>query len=194
MTIGANGPGIVVLGASDRAAACAAVKALLRIETAGEDALVTGFAEAALGLAERFTGQVLIARTMAATLRTRHGWQVLGAIPVRAIGAVAATRADGTGATLSIGDYAVDIDADGAGWLRVSASGYVSATASFTAGLADDWAGLPAPIRQGAAMLAAHLFTTRDYSEREGGAAPPAAVTALWRPFRTVRIAAEKRA
>jgi len=51
------------------------------------------------------------------------------------------------------------------------------------AGLAADWPSLPAPLRQGVAMLAAYLFDSRD-----GAGAPPAAVTALWRPFRRMRL------
>lgn len=58
---------------------------------------------------------------------------------------------------------------------------------SYTAGLADSWEALPAPLAQGAAVLVAHLF--------DGGTAqPPAAVSALWRPWRRVRLAMEVRA
>ena len=42
------------------------------------------------------------------------------------------------------------------------------------------------PIRQGVIRLAAHLFTHRDAAD-EG--APPAAVAALWRPWRRMRLA-----
>ena len=75
---------------------------------------------------------------------------------------------------------AVDIDADGVGWVK----GVGVMRVTFTAGLASGWAALPAPLRQGVAMLAAHLFT-----DRAGSAPVPAAVSALWRPFRTVRLA-----
>ncbi|MFX6949906.1 head-tail connector protein, partial [Acinetobacter baumannii] len=51
------------------------------------------------------------------------------------------------------------------------------------AGLAEGWAGLPAPIRQGVVLLAAHLFEQRDAS-----VAPPSAITALWRPFRRIAL------
>ena len=45
------------------------------------------------------------------------------------------------------------------------------------------WDAVPAPIAQGVAMLVAHLFDARG-----GDAAPPAAVAALWRPWRQVRL------
>ena len=57
------------------------------------------------------------------------------------------------------------------------------AVGAYTAGLAADWAGLPAPIAQGVVRLIGHL-----YAERDGGP-PPAAVTALWRPYRRLMLA-----
>ncbi|HEX8445121.1 MAG TPA: head-tail connector protein [Sphingomonas sp.] len=42
---------------------------------------------------------------------------------------------------------------------------------------------MPAPVRQGIVRLAAYL-----YAHRDDDAAPPAAVAALWRPFRQVRL------
>jgi hypothetical protein len=56
---------------------------------------------------------------------------------------------------------------------------------SGTAGIADDENSVPEPIRQGVLRLVAHLFMSRD---GEGGQ-PPAAVTALWRPYRRLRLA-----
>ena len=43
-----------------------------------------------------------------------------------------------------------------------------------------------APVAQGVAMLAAHLF-----DHRESDAVPPAAVAALWRPYRRLRLSPE---
>jgi uncharacterized phiE125 gp8 family phage protein len=105
----------------------------------------------------------------------RGGWQVLPVAPVSAIVAVVAL-----GTALPIADYAVDVDADARGWVRVARR----ASVTVRAGLAVDWAGLPAGVRHGVVMLAAHLCEHRD------GAAPvPAAVTALWRPFRRMALA-----
>jgi hypothetical protein len=50
--------------------------------------------------------------------------------------------------------------------------------------MADDENGVPEPIRQGVLRLIAHLFTSRDGTDGE----PPAAVTALWRPYRRMRL------
>lgn len=184
-----DGPGAVTLGAGDRALAVAAVKALLRVGTIDEDALIAAFAETALGLAEQFLGRVTVARAMRETLPASAAWQSLGAVPVRLIAGV--ERSDGT--PFAADRFAVDIDTDGVGWMRLTGAGGWVRTAAvggdrvvavrFTAGMADDWAGLPMPLRQGVALLAAYLFDARDTA-----APPPAAVTALWRPFRRIAL------
>jgi len=102
------------------------------------------------------------------------GWQLL---PVGPVGAITAVTAVGT--ALPIADYAVDVDAQGLGWVRVPRRASVIARA----GMSADWAGLPAAVRHGAVMLAAHLF-----EDRSGTAPVPAAVTALWRPFRRMTL------
>ena len=169
MRIVTGGPGPVsggvTLSTADRTAALAAVKAQLRATLSDDDTLIVAFAETALGLAEGFTGQVLIARDVAADVRGADGWQLLPARPVRAIVAAGMD---------------VDIDAGGSGWVRTAADARVT----FTAGLAADWGALPAALRQGVVTLAAHLF-----ADREGRAPVPAAVTALWRPFRVMELA-----
>lgn len=51
--------------------------------------------------------------------------------------------------------------------------------------LPQEWADLPGPVAQGIVLLVAQLV------ERRGGDVPPAAVTALWRPYRAMRLRAE---
>ena len=180
--IDGNGPGAVTLGDGDRAAVVAAVKAMLRVASTDEDALIAAFAETALGLAEHFTGQALIAREMRDRMPASAAWQRIGAAPVRAISGVETLA----GVALATTGYAIELDAAGDGWVRVSdAGGATQVVAVFTAGLSADWAGLPAPLRQGVVLLAAYLFDARDDS-----AAPPIAVTALWRPFRRIALTA----
>lgn len=184
-----DGPGAVTLGAADRALALAEVKAVLRVGTADEDALIAAFAETALGLAEQFTGRVLIARALTELLPPADEWQRLAATPVRSIAGVERIDAQGTATTLAVAAYAIDIDAAGEGWVRASGGGAVRLRVSFEAGSANGWAQLPGPLSQGAVLLAAHLFEARDAAQ-----APPAAVTALWRPFRAMRLTAAIRA
>lgn len=181
-----DGPGAVTLGEEDRALAVAAVKAVLRVASTDEDALIAAFAETALGLAEQFLGQILIARTLRVAVEASAAWQPLAVAPVLAMMGVETLA----GAALDAAAFAVDIDAAGEGWVRIlqpDAGAHVAVVVR--AGLATGWADLPAPIRQGVIVLAAYLFDERDTS-----AAPPAAVTALWRPFRRIALASPVRA
>lgn len=167
-------------------------KAFLRIETAGEDALVARLATSAAELCESFTGQALLARGFSETLPVdpvspgAGVWMRLARTPVRAISTVETLTSDGVAATLPVDAYAVDIDASGDGWVRVTQPGDARRVrVTYEAGLAADWPALPAALRQGMARLTAHLFTHRDGATDAG---PPAAVTALWRPWRRMRL------
>lgn len=184
MTIEGGGLGAATLGGEDRAAALAAIKTFLRIETGGDDTVIAMFAETSLGLGEQFLGKVLIARAVTQVLPVRSGWQRLSASPVRAITGVAGLATDGVATALPPIDYAIDIDAGSDGWVRISdAGGAARVQVTATAGLASGWAALPPPIRQGVVVLAGYLF-----AEREETRPPPAAVTALWRPYRAIAL------
>lgn len=184
MSLDTQGPGEVTLGDADRVAAAAAIKARLRVTASDDDALIVAFAETALGLAEQFTGRILIARDMALVLPVICGWQRVGSPPVRSIDGVEGLASDGTPTLLPPVDYAVDIDAGGQGWVRIAdAGGAGRVRVTLNAGIADDWATLPAAIREGAAMLAAYLYASADVSTP-----PPAAITALWRPYRALAL------
>lgn len=167
-----------------------AAKAHLRIIGSDEDGLIDQLAATALGLAEAFAGQVLILRDFTRTIAPAARWQRLDAEPVRAIGSVSRVLAGGGNEALAPGDYAIDIATDGSGWVRIMAAGAAGPVqVGFAAGLAADWTALPAPVAQGVVLLIAHLFNDRD-----NGAAPPAAVSALWRPWRRMRLAGQERA
>jgi uncharacterized phiE125 gp8 family phage protein len=167
-------------------AATLEAKAYLRVETDQEDALFAGLMRSAAALCEEFTGQTLIARGFVETMPASAAWQRLGRTPVRAVTGVETLAADGAATALPISGYAIDIDANGDGWARLTEPGSERrARVTYEAGMASDWAGLPEPLRQGSVRLAAHLYTHR---EREDGGGPPAAVTALWRPYRRMRL------
>ena len=119
-----------------------------------------------------------------ATIGAGGGWQRLPFAPVTSIDGVTGLPADGGAFALPVGAYAVDIDGDGIGWVRVVAPGAAGRVrVAYTAGTGEGWAAIPPPVQQGVVLLAAHLFEHRD-----GDALPPAAVAALWRPYRQVRL------
>lgn len=160
------------------------VKAFLRIAHQEEDALIAGLVRSAADVCEAFTGCALIERAVAETVAAGGAWVRLGAGPVRAIESVVALAADGAEAALPADAYAIDVDAHGAGWVRAAAPGVKRVRVRYRVGLAGDPNGVPEALRQGTVRLAAHLYAQRG----EVGGAPPAAVTALWRPWRQVRL------
>lgn len=162
-------------------------KAYLRLDGTAEDALIDGLIASATRLCEAFTGQLLIARAVEDIVPGGTAWQRLSYTPVRTIGAIEALAIDGTAEALAEDGSASDIDANGDGWVRVVQA--VAATrlrVSYEAGLASDAAGVPEPLKQGIVRLVAHLYAHRDAA---GDAGPPAAVAALWRPWRRMRLA-----
>lgn len=160
------------------------VKAFLRVGHGEEDALIAGFVRSAAQSCEAFTGRLLIAREVRETVAASGDWVRLAAGPVRSIEAVAGLGLDGVETVLAAGDVAMDIDAAGDGWVRVARSASRRAAVRFSAGLAADWNGVPEPLRQGIVRLAGHLYAVRG----DAGAAVPASVAALWRPWRRVRV------
>lgn len=162
------------------------VKAFLRVGGSEEDALLAGLVRSAGELCEAFTRLALIEREIEERLEARRAWTRLGQAPVRAILGVSLVDAAGAETVLPAGDYAVDIDAAGGGWVRVLRNGAGGRIlVRYVAGQAADWNGVPEPLRHGVVRLAAHLYTHRD---REDGSGPPAAVTALWLPYRRLRL------
>jgi uncharacterized phiE125 gp8 family phage protein len=168
--------------------AAGAAKGFLRVERPDEDGLIGGLVGAAAELCEGFTGQALLARGFIETMPASRAWQRLTRTPVRAILSVEALPAEGPALAMPSAAYAIDIDANGDGWVRLT--GPIEARrirVGYQAGLAAGWADLPAALRHGILRLAAHFYTSRT---GDGGRAaePPAAVTALWRPYRRLRL------
>ena len=159
-------------------------KAYLRLNGSGEDVLLGRMVETATTLCEAFTGTVLVRREFVETVPAGCTWQRLMHAPVVAITAVEAVSADGEAEALPADAYAIDIDATGAGWVRLArAGGAARLRVTARAGLAEAAADIPAPLAQGVVLLAAHLF-----DRRETPGAPPAAIAALWRPWRRMRL------
>ena len=158
-------------------------KAFLRRDGLGDDEMIARLIGSAAALCEAFTGRWLLVREAQEHVARSSAWMRLVATPVRSIDGVDLIGADGSIAALDEGAFAIDIDANGDGWVRVGGAGEGRLSVRFTAGMAEGWEALPEPLRQGVIRLAAHLYT-----ERESGAEPPAAVSALWRPWRRLRL------
>ncbi|HEX8528191.1 head-tail connector protein [Allosphingosinicella sp.] len=177
---------VAIIGANASAVPIDEAKAFLRIAGSDEDALLAAMIRSATGLCEAFTGLALIERDVEEMLPARPVWTRLGQSPVRSIAQVFGLPASGEAGALAPEDYAVDIDAAGDGWARIlRGEGFGRVRVHYRAGQAPDWNGIAEPLRHGILRMAAHLYTHRD---PEDGAGPPAAVTALWLPYRRLRL------
>ncbi len=164
----------------------AEMKAHLRLSQSEDDALVTGLVRTASALCEAFLGEALMQRACTAILPVSSAWQKLPLVPVQMIEGVQGLPAEGAAFALAADAYAMDIDADGTGWIRVLRPGSAGRVrASYVAGRAAAQADLPETVRHGIIRLVEHLY-------HENGAqahgAVPAAVTALWQPHRRMRL------
>ena len=168
------------------AGALDAIKTYLRISQGQEDELLQDLVASAVDLCEQFTGQAVLVRSFAERIGASSAWTRLRRLPVRAISSVEMVEADAF-APLPPGDYSIDIDAAARGWVRLSAPVPAKIVrVHYSAGIASAWDEAPEALRHGIVRLAAHLYTHRERPEDSG---PPAVVTALWRPYRALRLA-----
>lgn len=167
-------------------AALAELKQHLGITLADEDAALVSELRAALAIGEAFVGQPLLRRPHRDVHRVSSGWIVLLASPVSAITGVTGMDAAGTRFALLPESYALDIDTDGHGRVRLVQPGTASRVEiAYAAGLADDWTDLAEPLRLGVIRMAAHGYRARG---QDALGDPPAAIAALWRPWRRMRL------
>ena len=163
------------------ATALASVKDFLRIDGAGEDAVLTHLVTTAIAVCENYTGMTLIERGFVETVEAVPWWRRLSAMPVVAVTAVTDT-ADGL---LPVSTHGLDIDATGCARLRVSGGAARVARVRYRAGLASSWDTVPEPLRHGVVRMVAHLHQLRDQADALG---PPAAALALWQGARRMRM------
>ncbi len=176
----------IVAPAELPAAALDELKQWLGVRSSTDDAALTGLLRSALNTCEAFTGSVPVTCLCEEIVPAAADWCTLTARPVVTISGVEGIPTDGARFALSPDAYEIDIDAEGTGRVRVIAQGSAGRVAvRFSAGLAPAWELLPESLRQGAIRLAAAGWRERDSGADAG---PPAAVAALWRPWRRVRL------
>jgi uncharacterized phiE125 gp8 family phage protein len=164
------------------------------VDDGSEDALLDLYLRHAMAVVEARTGQALVARpyVLQAAAWNRNGHLVLPVGPIKEIDRIRFVRAGGT-VDLSPGDWALEpgrarqrLSGAGGEPLRPVPHGAL-AEVEFTAGHAQDWAGVPGDLRQAVLMLAAHYYENRHGELGEEAALPPA-VGAILAPHRPARI------
>jgi uncharacterized phiE125 gp8 family phage protein len=165
-----------------------ALNSWLASSSSAEDEALTAQLRAALEMCEAFTGLMPLEAECEELLPAApSSWQALATRPVQAMTAVEGIPADEPRFALAADAYAIELDADGGARFRLLRQGAAGRIAvSFIAGLAGEWGELPEALRQGAIRLAAHQYRSRD--GEDDSASPPAAITALWRPWRRWRL------
>ena len=162
------------------------VKTYLRIEHDDENPLLSSLIAVAIDACEAFCGQLLVARAVIEERSILGRWEALGVLPVRSITQAIGVEPNGATSLIPVTRYALDISADGTGWFRVFDPGTaLRVRVTYEAGLALLWSDLAPALRQGIIRLVGHLHANRDGGDDRG---PPAAVAALWRPFRQMRL------
>lgn len=165
----------------------AEVRDFVRIDHEADNEAIDAFLRSAASLCEDFTGQMLISRAVTDMLPALLAWQKLKRLPVQSITSVELVAADGIASLMTVEDYAIDIDSDGIGWLRLhGVEGGSRIRVTYACGLVAGWDELPTNLRQGIVRMAGYLYANRDGVDAGG---PPSAVTALWRPYRRMRMA-----
>ena len=163
-------------------AALIELRALLRLDTVEEDALLAGCLRAALERAEDFTDIVWL---VAGYQEIRRAAQelVLRKRPFKSLASVSAQVPGGTVPLLA----SVQTSDHGEAMLTMlNMPGEAQQLViNYDAGLCDNWTTVPEALRQGVLTMAAHLYVNRD-----GAAAlnVPLAVSSLWLPFKSLRL------
>lgn len=162
------------------------VRSWLRLGATVDDAVVAGLVRAATGICEAFIGQRLIIRACEDILPlTPDGVVQPGARPVVGIEAVGLLLPGGGEAVLAASDYRTAIARDGTARVTIDdPRGAVRVRIAYRAGIADGANDIPEAIRQGIVRMTQHLYDARD----DAGAAPPAAIAALWQPWRRLTL------
>lgn len=157
----------------------------LQLGATVDDAVIAQLIRAATNICEAFIGQWLIVRAGEETLPLCGCGVQLGARPVVAIDAVGLLDDEGGAEVVAEGGYSAHIARDGTARVTVhDPRGAARVRVAYRAGMAESANGIAEAIRQGIIRMTQHLHEARDGS----GATPPAAIAALWRPWRRLTL------
>ncbi|MGI8942634.1 MAG: head-tail connector protein [Qipengyuania sp.] len=162
------------------------LKQYLSISGTRDDALLVQMLRAAHAMCERFTGLAAQPTQFDVVLPELAGWQAVEPRPVIAIGEARLESSGGALRVLTAAEYETRIDHEGVAHVRLQkAEPDGRLVLAVTAAVSPSWDMLEPDLRQGIVRLAAHAYRERDAGPQ---ANPPAAVAALWRPYRRLRL------
>lgn len=162
------------------------LKQWLGISRSNEDANLIGLLQASLDICEGFLGQRPLASECEEVVGCDSDWITLSTLPVISMVDAETIDHDGQRSPIAEQDLEFAISGDGSAQVRVSgASKRERLAIRFHAGISSDWSALPSALRHGIIRLAAFHYRERDTAKTMP---PPASVTALWRPWRRMRL------
>ncbi|MEL6530890.1 MAG: hypothetical protein AAGK01_01115 [Pseudomonadota bacterium] len=178
---------IIVQPADLGGTALSEFKDWLGISRSGEDQLLIELLAASLATCEAFIGQAPLEQTVEERVSVKQGRYCLTSRPARLLLNAELISQTGLRSSLSGQGHGFELNHEGVAIadLKFDLDGQAVAV-QLLVGLASDWPDIPKALRQGIIRLAAHHYRDRDYNS---GSQPPASVTALWRPWRTMRLA-----
>jgi len=176
----------IVQPADLNGAALTEFKDWLGISRSGEDQLLAELLTASLATCEAFTGQAPLEQVIEERVSVKQGRYFLSVRPARLLLNAELIAQDGTRTSLGGQGHGFELNHEGVAIadLKFDLEGQAVAV-QLLVGIANDWTAVPKALRQGIIRLAAHYYRDRDH---ERNSQPPASVTALWRPWRTMRL------
>ena len=168
-------------------AALTEFKDWLGISRSNEDQLLVELLAASLATCEAFTGQAPLEQSIEEFVSVKRGRYCLNSRPARLLLNAELVSQVGTRTSLSGQGHGFELNHEGVAVadLKFDLDGQAVAV-QLLVGIANDWNAVPKALRQGIIRLAAHYYRDRDH---ERNPRPPSSVTALWRPWRTMRLA-----
>lgn len=152
-----------------------------------DDAVVAELVRAATGICEAFIGRWLIVREVEETmaLTPTGGALRLSARPVVAVDGAVLLTPDGATAAFDKSGYRVTIARDGTAHIMLHDPGNAERVRiAYRAGMASGANAVPEAIRLGLLRMTQYLHEARG----DAGTAPPAAIAALWQPWRRMTL------
>lgn len=180
-------------GPAEEPVTIAEARAYLRLDGEDDDAVVAACVTAARQACESFTGRSLISQSWQLYLdRWPEGAVVLPRPPLQTVTAINVYDSDGAATALDPGDFWVDGAGAPARLIAKSSTvlpqpgrrlGGIEIT--YDAGYGPGWNDVPQALRQGMLMAVADFYEHRSAETASG---LPAAIAALWQPYRVVRL------
>ena len=166
------------------------LKSWLGITRPNEDALLADLLHTGLAMCEAFTGQAPLSQLIEEQLPTHSGRSELVARPAMSLPTLELVAQDGDRTVIDTSQFEVGISAQGRLWVTLlqDFEGQ-NVTATARVGMSSDWEGVPPALKQGIIRLCAHYYRDRDRpGDPEKSSSPPAIVSALWRPYQSLRL------